>query len=728
LSSFNLPQALPNITSNTNANILVDNEHGLNEEGHSLFESYNPPSIHGKNASRSTKVIYPVLSNRKFPYENSSDLEVSNRFVLNNSMDHDYTEKVLNEPSYLLLKNRNDTLIGQRYKYTDSKITHQEPGSTIQRGPNYNDKFFDKDQVQDGRNFQTMQRFHYMDSKVKQPVPTLSGQKSQHNKAHSTRDHKNGQFDIAGNDLLTAQRFHYMDSKVRLPEVNSSTPRDEMFKHSFSIKDQNKFQLIQDDSDSQLAQRLHYIDSKFRLPDASNRASNYQNYKPGFLNQEHTQLPSFQDDSHSQSPQRFHFMDSMFTKPEKSSHIQGEHYYDSFIINDQDQGQFINVTQISQEDTKLTEGSQLLAQEQFLHGSSKKSESYNHNKNAPDQNHILRNNEQLDDQTQYSEPSIVKEDQSNLLKSMVRLKDQNLHLPGTVTLTGQSQVLYNKNSSYNPYSYIHERQSFDSFHEGREETSMKTNDNQQLNNFQSVENYHSDSHQSNFFVPKSNQPEHYELADSQIYQNALKSSSDNSEVENPNVLQPYESPPLIKEESQLPFVNDHFQLHSQVRKQSPSSKLHVHSQNDHKPSIENQDELAFTKHQDDHGKNIPSTSNQFDLDISAGVFPEELSHQQSHIHYIPAPFKETLPEEEKKNTITENISSENFLNSDLPNYDEYHIIQNKTNYPIQEEAGKYGQVHLTNDLLAGQDQERKNTQIIITLHNSPRIQVGVYLL
>ena len=44
------------------------------------------------------------------------------------------------------------------------------------------------------------------------------------------------------------------------------------------------------------------------------------------------------------------------------------------------------------------------------------------------------------------------------------------------------------------------------------------------------------------------------------------------------------------------------------------------------------------------------------------------------------------------------------------------------------EGGDYGQVHVTNDLLAGQDQKHKNTQIIITLHNNPRIQVYYVLI
>ena len=76
------------------------------------------------------------------------------------------------------------------------------------------------------------------------------------------------------------------------------------------------------------------------------------------------------------------------------------------------------------------------------------------------------------------------------------------------------------------------------------------------------------------------------------------------------------------------------------------------------------------------------------------------------------------------NTVSVNQGEQKFHDHlSTPQYELLSGNDKKEDLSNLQEEEEYGQVHLSNGLLAGQDQNHKNTQIIITLHNSPRIQV-----
>jgi hypothetical protein len=112
---------------------------------------------------------------------------------------------------------------------------------------------------------------------------------------------------------------------------------------------------------------------------------------------------------------------------------------------------------------------------------------------------------------------------------------------------------------------------------------------------------------------------------------------------------------------------------------------------------------------------------------------KEVNGLQPNSDYNLAPFSNPY-EERGKVTHYDSYSSSNDLklkhgNENIDSSKKYKVFDHSVDIPeghyqsYDFEGTDYGQVHVTNDLLAGQDKKKKNTQIIITLNNNPRIQV-----
>jgi hypothetical protein len=128
-----------------------------------------------------------------------------------------------------------------------------------------------------------------------------------------------------------------------------------------------------------------------------------------------------------------------------------------------------------------------------------------------------------------------------------------------------------------------------------------------------------------------------------------------------------------------------------------------------------------------HHKYVQQNIQEYQL-LSSELAPSSYDPVQS--------FGVTSPKLKEMDEHETHFSSQSFppisMNSQLTTKDETKSVNheqlNSDNPGLEDknqlaENGKYGQVSLSSDLLAGQDQQHKNTQIIITLHNSPKIQV-----